>query len=130
MENNEAAQLEITRGEIAAAKSEVRRAGAGAYVKLARALRGGDARARLRAVPGSPKLLLASRLLAWCKPFLVLLSPLSLLAAPSWWWALAGVAAAFLLLNAAQTEVNLELGARLLAADRKRKRGPGCDDGA
>jgi len=30
--------------------------------------------------------------------------------------------AAFLLLSAAQTEVSLELGARLLAADRRRKR--------
>jgi hypothetical protein len=36
--------------------------------------------------------------------------------------ALAGVAVAFLVLNSAQTEVSLELGARLLAADRRRKR--------
>ena len=67
-------------------------------------------------------------LLGWCFPVLALAAPLALLVTASWPLALALVAVVLLVLNSARTEVNLELGARLLAAER-RVRGARPDGG-
>lgn len=116
---------DIPREEIVIAKarikSQLRRAGPAGYAELVRATRHPAAAVRLLAVPGTRKLQRVSRLLSWCYPLLVLAAPLALLAAASWWLALALVVFLFLLLNAAMTEVNLELGARLLAVNRMLK---------
>ena len=110
---------DITREEIAAVKAQLRRSGPKAYAKLVRAALHPDAPGRLRAFPGTRKLQRVSLLLGWCFPVLALAAPLALLVTASWPRALALVAALLLILNSARTEVNLELGARLLAAERR-----------
>lgn len=119
---------DITREEIAAVKAQLRRAGSKAYAKLVPAALHPDAPGRLRAFPDTRRLQRISLLLGWCFPVLALAAPLALLVTASWLRALALVAVVLLILNSARTEVNLELGARLLAAER-RVRGSRPDGG-
>lgn len=114
-------KLEVSRKEIEAAKSQIRRAGSKASIKLVQLSRQPEVSARLRAVRGSAGLLWVRRILGWCNLAFILSIPLALIYISPWWWALAMAVLIFVLINLIQGEINLELGARLLAVNRKLK---------
>ena len=121
---------DIAREEVAAVKAQLRRAGPKAYAKLVRAALHPNAPGQPRAFPGTRRLQRISLLLGWCFPIAALAAPLALLVTASWLRAFALVAVVLLILNSARTEVNLELGARLLAAERRVRGGrPDGGDG-
>lgn len=116
-----ALNLDVSGEEIGAIKSQIRRAGSKASVKLVRLTRQPAVAVRLRAIKGTQKLLWISRILGWCSLLLMLLTPFALYFITPWWWTLVLAALLFILINLIQGEINLELGARLLAVNRKMK---------
>ncbi len=113
--------LDVSRDEIEAIKSEIRRAGSGASVKLTRLTRQPGVTARLRLIPGTRTLLWVHRLLGWSNLALIVSIPLSFVYLTPGWRVLVLSALILVLLNVIQGEINLELGARVLVISRRMK---------
>lgn len=114
--------LDVSREEIDAIKSQIRRAGdSEANVKLVRLTRQPAVSARLRMIRGTQTLLWVQRILGWCNLLFILSISIGFVFITPWWWVLAAGILIFVLINLIQGELNLELGARVLAVNRKMK---------
>jgi hypothetical protein len=113
--------LNVSREEIEAIKSQIRRSGSEALIKLTRLTRQPHVSASLRMIRGTQTLLWAQRVLRWCNLLFILSIPLAFVFITPWWWVIAVAALLFVLINLIQGEINLELGARVLVANRKMK---------
>lgn len=72
---------------------------------------------RILMIPGTLKFVRIQKVLIPFNQFFVLLVPIVLLFSLGWIWAAAALGFWYLVLNRLQTEINLELGARLLCLD-------------
>ena len=113
--------LDVSHEEIEAIKSQIRRAGSKASVKLVSLTRQPAVSARLRMIRGTQTLLWAQRILRWCNLLFILSIPFAFIFIAPWWWVLTMSILIFVLLNLIQGELNFELGARVLAVNRKLK---------
>lgn len=120
-EEGEVLMLDVSREEIEALKSQIRQAGSGASIKLQLLTRQPAVSARLRMIRGTQTLLWVHRVLGWCNLLFILSIPLAFVFITPWWWVLAMTTLIFVLINVIQGELNLELGARVLAVNRKTK---------
>jgi hypothetical protein len=90
-------------------------------IKLVRLMRQPTVSARLRMIRGTQTLLWVRRILRWCNLAFILSIPVAFVFISPWWWVLAVAVLLFILINLIQGELNLELGARVLAVNRKMK---------
>jgi len=118
MDNTE---INVSREEIEKLKAELRRAGRESYAKMVQVAHQKSVEPYLDSIPSSKQLLKTSRLLGWLYPLLIFaLSPAVIYITP-WWSGLALIIALLLLTNSVHTEINLELGARLISINRQTK---------
>lgn len=114
-------EISVSREEIEILKSQLRRTGVGGYAKITRLTHDGALAPILRSNRKTKLLLQISRILGWLYPLCILaLAPAYFFFNP-WWAGILFVIFLLLGLNLVHTEINLELGARLLVINRKSK---------
>jgi len=114
-------KISVTREEIQSLKTGLRRTGRAGYTKIVRIAHQKAVGTRLNSISGTNRLLRLSRILGWLYPLLVLALPPAVFLITPWWSGLALIITLLFLVNSVHTETNLEIGARLLALNRRIK---------
>lgn len=115
----DAQKISVTREEIESLKAGLRRAGRSSYAEVVRVVHQKAVEPRLNTISGTKRLLRLSRVLGWLYPLLILALPPAVFLITPWWSGLALIVILLFLVNSIHTETNLELGARLLALNRR-----------
>ncbi len=112
-------KISVTREEIEKIKAGLRRTGRSGYAKIVRIANQKAVEPRLILISGTSRLLRLSRILGWFYPLLILALPPAVFLMTPWWSGLALIIFLLFLVNSVHTETNLEIGARLLALNRR-----------
>ncbi len=112
-------KISVTREEIENLKTGLRRAGRSSYAKIVRVAHQKSVEPRLNSISGTKQLLRLSRILGWLYPLPIIALPTAVFLITPWWSGLALIIVLLVLINSVHTETNLELGARLLALNRR-----------
>ncbi|HXG85172.1 MAG TPA: hypothetical protein VNI84_14220 [Pyrinomonadaceae bacterium] len=112
-------KISVTREEIEKIKAGLRRTGRSGYAKIVRIAHQKAVEPRLSLISGTSRLLRLSRILGWFYPLLILALPPAVFLMTPWWSGLALIIFLLFLVNSVHTETNLEIGARLLALNRR-----------
>ena len=111
-------EVKVSRAEIASIKAEIRKLGPDRYQEMVRVMSHPMAVIRVRLIPGTHALQYALDVLILINRLFLILAVI-LLFAVGWKWALAAAILWYFVLSPLQTHINYEIGARLLAVDRK-----------
>jgi hypothetical protein len=109
-------KVSLSRSQITAMKREISHHGSEGYAEMMRVKRHPMANALLRSgiISGTPALYWFRVIFGWLTLLYILIVPLYLLFTTRWYWAVAAAALYFLVFNPIETQINLELGARLM----------------
>ncbi len=114
-------KISFTREEIETLKAGLRRTGRTGYAQIVRVAHQKAVEPRLNSISGTHRLLRLSRMMGWLYPLLALALPPAVFLITPWWSGLTLIITLLFLVNSVHTKTNLEIGAWLLALNRRIK---------